>query len=294
MGTIRISFEPSRELYPFKSRWFENETGRIHYVDEGNGPPILFCHGNPTWSFLYREIIRRLRDRFRCVAPDYFGFGLSDRPDGFRYTPAEHAQVVAELVGRLGLENLVVMGQDWGGPIGLGAALFEPERIRGLIFGNTWFWPADRLPMKLFSKVMSSGPMQRSILKNNFFVEKLLPSGTARELSASEMRHYRGVQPTPEARVGVAEFPRQILAAGPWLSDLASGVERALSQRPLLLFWGMRDLAFRPSMIARWRSTFPHHRLVELPGAKHFIQEDAPAEIARAIVEWSSETPAGR
>lgn len=294
MGTIRISFEPSRELYPFKSRWFENETGRIHYIDEGNGPPILFCHGNPTWSFLYRDIIRRLRESFRCVALDYFGFGLSDRPEGFRYTPAEHAQVTAQLVGRLGLENLIIMGQDWGGPIGLGAALFEPERIRGLIFGNTWFWPTDRLPMKLFSKVMSSAPMQRAILKNNFFVERLIPAGTRRELTSSEMRHYRGVQPTPEARVGVAEFPRQILAAGPWLSELASGVERSLAKKPLLLVWGMRDLAFRPSMIARWRSTFPQHRVVELAGAKHFIQEDDPADIARAIAEWSSETLASR
>jgi len=293
MGTIRISFEPSRELYPFKSRWFENETGRIHYVDEGTGPPILFCHGNPTWSFLYRDIIRRLRDRFRCVALDYFGFGLSDRPDGFRYTPAEHAQVTAELVGRLGLENLIVMGQDWGGPIGLGAALLEPERIRGLIFGNTWFWPTDRLPMKLFSKVMSSGPLQRAILKNNFFVERLIPAGTGRELTPSEMRHYRGVQPTPEARVGVAEFPRQILSAGPWLSELASGVERSLARKPLLLVWGMRDVAFRPSMIARWCSTFPQHRVVELASAKHYIQEDSPAEIARTIVEWCSETLAG-
>ncbi len=294
MGTIRISFEPSRELYPFKSRWFENETGRIHYVDEGTGPPILFCHGNPTWSFLYRNIIRRLRDDFRCVAVDYFGFGLSDRPDGFRYTPEEQARAVAELVGRLGLENLLVMGQDWGGPIGLGAALFTPERIRGLIFGNTWFWPTDAWRMKLFSRVMSSGPMQRSILKNNFFVEKMIPAGTARELTSSEMRHYRGVQPTAEARVGVAEFPRQIVAARPWLAELASGVKRSLADKPLLILWGMRDFAFPPSMIRRWRSTFPHHRLVELPAAKHFIQEDAAAEIARAIQEWSPETPSGR
>lgn len=286
MGTIRISFEPSRELYPFKSRWFETETGRIHYIDEGNGAPILFCHGNPTWSFLYRDVIRRLRERFRCVAVDYFGFGLSDRPEGFGYTPAEHAQVVAALVGRLGLENLCVMGQDWGGPIGLGAALADPQRIRGLIIGNSWFWPTDRLRLKLFSKVMSSGPMQRAILKNNFFVEKVLPGGTARELTASEVRHYRGVQPTAEARVGVAVFPRQILAAGAWLSELASGIERSLTGKPLLLVWGMRDLLFRPSMIARWKATFPHHRLVELAQAKHFIQEDAPAEIARAILEW--------
>jgi haloalkane dehalogenase len=294
MGTIRISFEPSRELYPFKSRWFENEIGRIHYVDEGTGPALLLCHGNPTWSFLYRDIIRRLRDRFRCVAVDYFGFGLSDRPEGYGYTPAEHARVLAELVARLGLENLLIMGQDWGGPIGLGTALSDPERIRGFIFGNTWFWPADRLQMKLFSYLMSSGPLQRAILNRNFFVEKMIPAGTARELTSSEMRHYRGVQPSPEARVGVAQFPRQILAARPWLAELATGVAQSLAKKPLLLVWGMRDLAFRPSIIARWRATFADHRLVELSAAKHFIQEDAPAEIARAIQERFPDGSLGR
>jgi haloalkane dehalogenase len=285
MGNIRISFEPSRDLYPFRSRWFENEIGRTHYIDEGTGPPILFCHGNPTWSFLYRDIIRRLRDRFRCVAVDYFGFGLSDRPEGYGYSPGEHAKVISELVGRLDLQELVIMGQDWGGPIGLAVGLSEPERIRGFVFGNTWFWPADRLRLKLFSRVMSSGPMQRAILNRNFFVEKLIPSGTSRQLTPSEMRHYRGVQPTPEARVGVAEFPRQIIEAGPWLGEIAEGVESSLSEKPLLLVWGMRDLAFGRAFIPRWQQTFPDHRLVTLSGAKHYIQEDAPVEIARAIAE---------
>ncbi len=80
-------FKPSAELYPFASRWFETSYGRLHYVDEGSGQPILLLHGNPTWSFLYRNVIARLRDRFRCVAVDYLGFGLSERPSGFAYTP---------------------------------------------------------------------------------------------------------------------------------------------------------------------------------------------------------------
>jgi haloalkane dehalogenase len=294
MGTVRISFEPSRELYPFKSRWFENEIGRLHYIDEGTGPPILLCHGNPTWSFLYRDIIRRLRDQFRCIAVDYFGFGLSDRPEGYGYTPAEHALALTELVGRLGLENLIVMGQDWGGPIGLGVALSDPGRIRALVFGNTWFWPTDQLAMKLFSRVMSSGPLQRAILNRNFFVERLIPAGTARDLTASEMRHYRGVQPNAESRLGVAQFPKQLLAARPWLAEIAEGVRQSLANKPLLLVWGMRDLAFRPAIIGRWRAAFADHRLVELAGAKHFIQEDAPAEIARAILERFSDSSPGR
>src|SRR3954453_18113646 len=103
----RVDFRPSPELYPFKSRWLESAAGRVHYVDEGYGEPILMCHGNPTWSFLYREVIRLLRDRFRCIAVDYLGFGLSDRPPGFGYAPGEHARVLGELVGALDLSDLV-------------------------------------------------------------------------------------------------------------------------------------------------------------------------------------------
>src|SRR5262245_51522189 len=167
---MRIEFTPSRELFPFTSRWFDSPVGRVHYIDEGSGRPILFLHGNPTWSFLYRDIVRRLRDRYRCIAIDYPGFGLSDRPDGYRYTPEEHTRVVAGLTAHLDLRDLIVMGQDWGGPIGIATALASPDRVTGLVFGNTWFWPTDRLINKVFSWVMSTRRMQRAILEDNYFV----------------------------------------------------------------------------------------------------------------------------
>src|SRR5436190_3611699 len=165
-----IDFTPSAELYPFESRWLDSSVGRVHYVDEGQGKAILMCHGNPTWSFLYRHVIRSLRDRFRCVAVDYPGFGLSDRPADYRYTPQEHAAVVRELVERLDLSDLIVMGHDWGGPIGTSVAAADPDRVSGLVLGNTWFWPPDRRA-RMFSRVMSTGPLQRAIVKRNLFVE---------------------------------------------------------------------------------------------------------------------------
>jgi haloalkane dehalogenase len=113
---MRVHFTPSPELFPYESRWFDHRGIRMHYVDEGSGTPILMCHGNPTWSFLYRGVIARLRERFRCIAVDYPGFGLSDRPDGYGYTAVEHAGMVGALADHLGLEGFVVMGQDWGGP----------------------------------------------------------------------------------------------------------------------------------------------------------------------------------
>ncbi len=282
----RLDFEPSPDLYPFASRWLDlGAEARLHYIDEGEGRPILFLHGNPTWSFLYREIVRGLRGRFRCVAVDYPGFGLSDRPSEYGYTPAEHADVVAGLVRRLDLEDAVVMGQDWGGPIGVAAALAEPERVTGFVFGNTWAWPADALRARAFSALMSSVPLRWAILERNLFVERLMPMGTATGFSEEEMEHYRGVQPAPELRAGVAEFPRQIRAAGGWLAGLERGLSQELGDRPSLLVWGMRDRIFPPATIGRWRRLLDDVRLVELPEAKHFIQEDAPDAIAAAIAE---------
>jgi len=281
-----IDFVPSPELFPFQSRWFDSSAGRVHYIDEGQGRPLLMLHGNPTWSFLYRGVVVRLRDRFRCVAVDYPGFGLSDRPGGYGYTPAEHARVVRELVVRLDLRDMVVVGQDWGGPIGTWVAVTEPDRVGGLVYGNTWFWPNTRAATIAFSRTMSSPPLQWAILRRNFFVERLIPAGTDRRLSREEMDHYRKVQPTPGDRQGVAIFPRQLLAAKAWLAELAAAVEAKLSAKPALLVWGMRDIAFPArAFVPRFQATFRDVRRVELPRAKHFIQEDAPQDIATAIAE---------
>jgi len=278
-----MRFSPSPELFPFESRWLESSAGRVHYVDEGHGQPILMCHGNPTWSFLYRNVIRSLRERFRCVAVDYPGFGLSDRPPGYGYTPAEHAAVVGELVGELDLSELIVMGHDWGGPIGTSVACSDPGRVAGLVLGNTWFWPADRRA-RTFSRVMSSRPLQWAILERNLFVERILPAGVDRELASEEMEHYRRAQPTPEARIGVAELPRQIAAATPWLAELAEAVPRELGSKRVLITFPMRDVAFRPGdVLPRMRAAFTDVEVVELPRAKHYFLEDAPREVAEAI-----------
>ncbi|OBJ89466.1 haloalkane dehalogenase [Mycobacterium asiaticum] len=279
-------FTPDPQLYPFESRWFDSSRGRVHYIDEGEGPPILFCHGNPTWSFLYRDIVVALRHRFRCIAVDYLGFGLSERPAGFGYTVAEHAAVVGEFVDHLGLDGYVTMGQDWGGPVGLAVAVERADRVRGVILGNTWFWPTEELSTRLFSKVMSSRVMQWAILQRNFFVERLIPAGTEILPKEAVMDHYRRVQPDAAARVGVAVLPKELLAARPLLDRLAREVPALLGGKPALVVWGMRDVAFRPGpAIPRLRATFRDLVVVELPTAKHFIQEDAPERIAQAIID---------
>ncbi len=283
---MTIDFTPDPALYPFRSRWFDSSRGRVHYLDEGDGPPLLLWHGNPTWSFLYRNIVVALRGRFRCIAPDYLGFGLSDRPTGFGYKIDEHGRVMGEFVDHLGLDGYLTMGQDWGGPISMAVAVERADRVRGVVLGNTWFWPTDELTTKIFSWVMSSPPLQYAILHRNFFVERLIPAGTRHRPSAAVMEHYRAAQPSARARKGVAEMPRQLLAAHPLLARLAREVPAKLGAKPALFVWGMKDFAFRPGpTIPRMRAAFPDHVLVELPDAKHFIQEDAPDQIAAAIVD---------
>ncbi|MCP2311767.1 haloalkane dehalogenase [Kitasatospora paracochleata] len=285
-GPMMVDFVPDRELYPFESRWFESSAGRVHYIDEGTGPAILFCHGAPAWSFLYRRIVQDLRDRYRCVAVDCLGFGLSERPAGFGYTVAEHTAVVGELIDHLQLDGFVVMGHDWGGPVGLGAVTSRADRVRGIVLGNTAFWPIDAMANRAFSAVMSSRPMQRRIVERNFLVERVLLAELGRNLTAAEADHYRGVQPTAEARRGLAVMPGQIRAARPLLDRLARDVPALLGDKPTVAVWGMRDMVFRPNAcIPRLRSAFTDVEVVELPHARHFIQEQAPEAIVAAIAQ---------
>ncbi|MGW6249415.1 haloalkane dehalogenase [Streptomyces roseolus] len=281
---MMIDFVPDPGLYPFTSRWFDSSAGRVHYVDEGSGPPIVFCHGSPTWSFLYRHVVKGLRDRYRCIAVDHLGFGLSERPAGFGYTIAEQAAVLGELIDHLRLDGFLLMGQDWGGPIGLGATTARADRVRGVVLGNTAFWPIEPPANRAFSAIMSTRPMQQRILEKNLLVEKLLLGRTGPALTAAEADHYRLVQPTKEARRGLAVMPREIRAARPLLEELAREVPARLGDKPALAVWGMRDVVFRPeACLPRLRSSFTELSVVELHRAKHFIQEDAPDRIVDAI-----------
>jgi haloalkane dehalogenase len=285
-------FKPDRRLFPFQSRWYESRVGPVHYIDEGVGEPILFLHGNPTWSFLYRGIVIRLKKKYRCIAIDLPGFGLSVRPPAYDYTPAEHAGIVRDFVQHLDLRNLTIMGQEWGGPIGLRVAADEVARLRALVMGNTWFWPLDSIQGKAFAYVMSMAPMQSQIVGRNFFVEKVMPLGVKHGLSDEVLEQYREALPTPASRMGAAELPVQLMASARWLRELERDVKDRLVNVPLLLTWGVHDLLFTRAFMERFRETFRDVRVQRLD-AKHYIQEDAPKEIAAAISQFLPEGTAG-
>jgi haloalkane dehalogenase len=273
------------ELYPFEDRWIEIDGSDVHYIDEGSGPPLLLLHGNPTWSFTWREVIKRVSGRYRCIALDYPGFGLSGPAT---LTPPDHARVVAAFVEQLGLNDVTLMFHDWGGPIGMWAAQQAPERYHGFVIGNSWAWPMNRNPgAQAFSRFLG-GPVGRYLIKqHNLFVDRIIPNATKR-VGPDErvMEQYRGPFPTPQSREAVAVLPKAIIGETDWLREVERGLSR-IDDKPALIVWPTRDQAFREGERKRWESLFDDHRTVTLEGAGHYLGEDAPEEVAEALLSWS-------
>jgi haloalkane dehalogenase len=277
------------DLYPFESHYADVAGSLVHYVDEGSGPPLLLLHGNPTWSFLYRDIVKGLRDRYRCIAVDYPGFGLSMAAPGYGFTPAEHAGVLEQLVLRLDVTDVTMMVQDWGGPIGFAVATRHPDRFAAFVIGNTWAWPKSDPGTQLFSRLLGGPIGRRLIAQRNVFVERILPGGVRRRTLPEEvMDAYRGPFPTPASRRPTAVFPREILGSRSFLAEIERRLPR-LRGRPALIVWPTRDVAFRRRELRRWEQLFPDHRTVPLTGAGHYIQEDAADEIVAAIGGWRAD-----
>lgn len=287
---ITVSGRPDwlpERLFPFESRFANIDGCRVHYVDEGSGPTLLLLHGNPTWSFLYRNIILELRDSFRCIAPDYPGFGLSTARSDFEFRPREHAQVLSGFIDDLGLDDIVMMGQDWGGPIGLSVAGRQPERFSGLVLGNTFAWPIDgNWHFSAMARVAGSKAGALAVRHLNAFVNLAMPLGTTTHLPHEVMKCYRKPFPNARSRRPIHVFAHELAASRDFLVEVERNLHR-LAEHPVLLVWGMLDVAFRAEERARFEKIFPGHELVLLDEANHFIQEDAPELIARGIDEWA-------
>lgn len=273
-------------LFPFDSRYLDIAGHRVHYVDEGSGPTLLFLHGNPTWSFLYRDVIASLRDEFRCIAVDYPGFGLSTAARGYRFLPAEHAKVTAEFVETLGLTAVALVAHDWGGPIGFATVQRFRHRFARLVLANTAGWPADALPATLMSRAMG-GPLGRLLIRRfNLFVNVMIPAGhRLTKPTDAEMAHYRNALDSPARRHASAVFPREITGSRAFLADIEAGLAD-LAALPTLIIWGDADIAFGDNDRRSWESTFTDHHTVIVEGAGHFVPSDAPERFAAAIRDW--------
>ena len=287
-----LLFPVPQDAFPFAHRFADLPSGaRLHYVDEGPAHAthtILFLHGNPTWSFLYRRIIADLRSTYRCVAVDYPGFGLSVAPPGYTYRPAEHSAAIEAFCLWLALGPMTLMVHDWGGPIGLGLAGRRPQWIDRLIIGNTWAWPVKGdITKERFSGLMG-GPIGRFFGINfNAIVHLFLRAGTRRTLSARELEMYVRPFRSRSRRYPTVIFPREITAASAYMREVEAGLWR-IADRPVLIVWGTADPVYHLKDLERFERLFPNHTTVRLEGARHYIQEDAPESIGMAIRQFLS------
>ncbi|WP_458208760.1 alpha/beta fold hydrolase [Haladaptatus sp. NG-SE-30] len=271
----RSSLWLDRNLYPFESNDATFDPGRLHYVDEGEGQPILMLHGNPTWSFLYRTLISGLSDDYRCIAPDYFGFGLSDKPPSWSYRPEDHARIVEAFIEELELRDITLVVQDWGGPIGLSYALDHPENVASLVIMNTFMWPVEDRRKRLFSALLG-GPLGRYLIRRyNLFANQVMKSAFAdrSRLTPRIHRHYLEPLATPDDRKGSWVFPRELTGSEEWLRQLWNRRSH-LRDIPALLLWPMQDIGFGVSDLRRWQALFPDARTVEFDDSGHYIQEE--------------------
>ncbi|WP_426479323.1 alpha/beta fold hydrolase [Chryseobacterium sp. CBSDS_008] len=274
----------NREEYPFNSNFMETKSGKIHYIDEGEGEVLLFVHGNPNWSFGYRELIKHFSKTHRCIAIDHLGFGLSDKPYDVSYLPQFHAENLESVIRALGLRDITLVMHDWGGPIGMSYAENNPSNVKRLIVFNSWFWSVkEDKTLRSFSKFIGSA-LGRNLCKYfNFFPRVLMKMdvGDKKKYSKAVHRHYIEPFPHPETRKGTWVFPKSFLAEDRWLNLLWDNKD-SLRELPVLLLWGLKDKAFPEPFLSRWESTFPGSTTAKFEYSGH----NSPEDIGKEAIEF--------
>jgi cis-3-alkyl-4-acyloxetan-2-one decarboxylase len=276
--------------FPFEPRFVSAGEVELHYVDEGppDAPPLLFAHGNPTWSYLWRRPIAELSSKgHRCIAFDHMGFGRSDKPRALAaYSLQRHVDNALALVDELDLDDVTLVAHDWGGPIGLGAMLRRADRLRALVLMNTWAWELPSFLPPFLREFRTEGLGEILALGGNLFVESIPGGMRQRDPDPEMMEAYRAPFPDYWSRAGTLAFQREIpLTERDRSAPLMGSIHERLPglSVPALLVWGMRDPVFQPVFLDQWRELFPEAETVELRDASHFVVEDDPAGVTGAI-----------
>ncbi len=271
--------------YPFAAHYFETPAGKMHYIDEGTGDPIVMVHGNPGWSFEFRTIIKELSKSNRCIAVDHIGFGLSDKPENFDYLPESHAGNFERFMDNLNLNNITLIFNDWGGPIALSYAIKHPEKIKRLTILNTWMWSVKgNSHFEKFSSMMGHGLGKWLIKHYNIFGKVVVKKamGDKSKLTKHIHRHYYKHLSTPAERKGSYVFPREIIGSSDWLDKLWQQKNK-IENIPSTIIWGMKDIAFKEPELKQWVQTMKQASVIKLDKAGHYPQEEDPAVIIQVL-----------
>jgi haloalkane dehalogenase len=277
-----------REAWPFASRFLQTAFGRVHYVDEGprDGDVVVMVHGTPSWSFEYRHVIPVLARTRRVIAFDHLGFGLSERPEAFAYSPEAHTLVLSELLAKLDVSRFSLVVHDYGGHIALPLAVQEPERLESLVVLNSWMWHlAEDAQIAQGARLFGSWIGRLMYRWLNVSLRLLMPFGYAvrRRLTPRIHAQYLAPFARREARQRVLWALARALLDSRESFDRLWQARARLASIPSLIVWGLGDRALPPSALERFRQALPEARVEELAGVGHWPQEEAPVEVARLL-----------
>ncbi len=273
---------PTLFQYPFTPKTLRIQGHALSYLDEGRGLPLVMVHGNPSWSYLYRNLVRELRRRHRCIAPDHMGCGLSAKPANYPYRLRRHIDNLEHLLDHLKVERCVLMVHDWGGAIGMGWAIRHPERINGLVVFNTAAFPADQIPLRIN---ICRLPLLGALMIRGFngFARAAVHMAVRRKMSPRVAAGFLYPYDSWKNRVALHAFVRDIPMkknhpSRLTLEEVADGLHR-LRDKPMLICWGGDDFCFTDSFLNQWQQRFPAAESHYLARAGHYVLEDALPEI---------------
>ncbi|WP_243371536.1 alpha/beta fold hydrolase [Geotalea sp. SG265] len=289
-----------KKHYPFTGKNLDLNGLAYHYLDEGSGDPVVMVHGNPSWSFYYRNLVLALRDRYRCIVPDHMGCGFSDKPgdDRYDYTLSRRVDDLEQLLDHLDIKgNITLVVHDWGGMIGMAYAIRHPERIKRLAILNTaaFHLPKEK-PFPLALKICRE-TLLGTLLVRGFNAFSLAASfvGCKRNPMHGELRRaYRLPYNNWQNRIATLRFVQDIpLAPGDRTYDLVSDVAAGLEQfrsLPMAIFWGEKDFVFDRTFLKEWQHRFPDAEVHAYADAGHYILEDLRDEIVPLIANFLHRT----
>ena len=287
-----------RKLYPWKGNYLNIDNGlRLHYLDEGRGNPVIMVHGNPTWSFYYRNLVHGLSDNYRCIVPDHIGCGLSDKPQDWPYRLENHVDNLTRLIDALDLHDVTLVVHDWGGAIGFGAALRHIDRIKRLVVFNTAVFDG---PLPLSIKMCRWPVMGDVVIRglNGFLRAGLMRAISEKErLKGAVGKGYLAPYDSWANRRAHVEFVRDIpLEDQHPTRGLFFAIDQGLvdlKHLPMLLIWGEKDFCFTPFYRAEWQQRFPEAETHIFENAAHWVVEDAHEKIIPLMRDFLARHPVG-
>ena len=271
--------------YPFQGKFCQVDGGSMHYIDEGAGEPIVFVHGFPTWTFMWRGLIRDLSLKHRCIAMDHIGFGLSDKPEHWSYTPEAHARNYRKLLDHLGISTFSLVVHDFGGPIALSHALDFPGRINRIVALNSFMWSlkSDDRFVKFDHKV--NGPIGKlALTATQIGLNKMLHDMVSQKAKVAPAVYgqYTGPYHNSTERQGPFGLAKGYIGSSQWLYDLWVRRE-AISHIPLQVIWGMKDQLFTSTQLDKWRQHWPNAEVDVFGDSGHLVLEEHPREVEAAM-----------